>query len=105
MSSRSQPRSIAAALGSVREAVSPATPLAAVQAAWNEAVGERVAAEARPVAEREGTITVACRAATWAQELDLLHDELLSGLRAAVGGVEIDRLRFVVSEDRYSGTD
>ncbi len=59
----------------------PATPLAAVQAAWAEAVGARIAAEARPVAERDGVITVACRSATWAEELDLLAEALLGRLR------------------------
>ena len=65
--------------------VQPQTPLAAVQAVWPEAVGERIAAEARPVRERDGTVTVECRAATWAQELDLLHDELLERLNEALG--------------------
>ena len=30
-------------------------------------------------------VTVGCRAATWAQELDLLQDELLERLNAALG--------------------
>ena len=45
-----------------------------MQTAWAEAVGEAVAAEATPVSERDGVVTVACRSATWAQELDLLGD-------------------------------
>ena len=36
--------------------------------------------------ERDGAITVECRAATWAQELDLLQDELLERLNEALGG-------------------
>jgi len=62
----------------------PATPLAAVQAAWAGAVGERIAAEARPVAERDGVVTVSCSSSTWAQELDLLSAELLESLSEAL---------------------
>ena len=58
---------------------------------WREAIGERVAAEARPVRERDGVITVECRAATWAQELDLMQDELLARLNAALGGARVAR--------------
>jgi predicted nucleic acid-binding Zn ribbon protein len=94
---RSSPRQLGGAVAAIRAAAEPATPLAAVQRAWPAAVGERVAAEAEPVAERDGVITVACRAATWAQELDLLHDELLGRLREGLGEVPIERLRFVVS--------
>jgi predicted nucleic acid-binding Zn ribbon protein len=95
-------RPLGSALGGVREAVQPATPLAAVLAAWPEAVGGRIAAEAHPVGERDGVVTVACRAATWAQELDLLGDELLARLRERVGEVPIERLRFVVSPEPFS---
>jgi predicted nucleic acid-binding Zn ribbon protein len=99
-----RPRSIAAAVGAIRDQVQPATPLAAVLAVWPAAVGERIAAEAMPVSERDGVVTVACRAATWAQELDLLGDELLERLcaRAEIGRIE--RLRFVVSPERFADT-
>ena len=33
-----------------------------------------------PVSEREGVVTIACRSATWAQELDLMQNELLESL-------------------------
>ena len=32
--------------------------------------------EAEPVSERDGIVTVACRSAVWAQELDLMTGEL-----------------------------
>jgi predicted nucleic acid-binding Zn ribbon protein len=99
---RGDPRRLNDAVAAIRNAAEPATPLAAVQRAWPSAVGERVAAEAEPVAEREGVVTVACRAATWAQELDLLHDELLVRLREGVGEARIERLRFVVSPEPFS---
>jgi predicted nucleic acid-binding Zn ribbon protein len=98
---RANPRSLGNAVAAIRAAAEPATPLAAVQRAWPGAVGDRVATEAEPVAERDGVVTVACRAATWAQELDLLHDELLGRVREGVGEVRIERLRFVVSPEPF----
>ncbi len=73
-----------------------------MQAVWSEVVGVRMAAEARPVAEREGVVTVSCSSAVWAQELELLGAELLARLSARpelerAGRVE--RLRFVVGSD------
>lgn len=76
------PRSIAAALRNVRAEAAPPTLLAAVQGAWTEVAGERVGLEAQPVAERDGVVTIACRTATWAQELDLLQTALLERLNA-----------------------
>jgi predicted nucleic acid-binding Zn ribbon protein len=71
----------------------PATPLAAVQRAWPEAVGPLVAAEAQPVAERSGVVTVACRSAVWASELDLMAPDLIERLNAALEGTAVQRLR------------
>ena len=98
MSHRGNPKRIGAALRSVRAETEPATPLAAVQGAWSGAVGEPIAAQALPVSEREGTVTVACRSATWAQELDLLQEDLLARLGEALGERAPKRLRFVVGE-------
>jgi predicted nucleic acid-binding Zn ribbon protein len=92
-----RPRRIGEALERVRHEVEPATPLAAVQRVWREAVGDRIAAEAEPTAERDGVITVSCRAATWAQELDLLHDQLVARLNEALASERVLRLRFVAS--------
>lgn len=99
MSRRTQPRSLGDAIRRSREESEPATLLAAVQSAWRPALGERVAAEARPVRERERVVTVACRAATWAQELDLLRGELLERLNAAIEPQRVDELRFVVGDE------
>jgi predicted nucleic acid-binding Zn ribbon protein len=49
-------------------------------------VGGVVAVEAQPVAERAGTLTVACRSSAWASELELLAPELLDKLNRALGG-------------------
>ena len=76
----------------------PATLLAAVQRAWPGAVGEAIAREASPVAERSGVVTVACRSSTWAEELDLLRDQILARLRAELDDPEgLAGLRFSAS--------
>ena len=100
MRRRRAPRSLAAALATALERTEPATLLAAVQRAWPEAVGDAIAREARPVSERDGVVTVACRSATWAQELDLLSDQILVRIRetlASEGGLR--GLRFNASGD------
>jgi len=65
----------------LRADVAPLTLLAAVQEAWPRAAGKGVAAQADPVSERDGVVTVACRSATWAQELDLMQVDLVERLR------------------------
>ena len=95
---RPGPRSLAGALEGIRSDVAPLTLLAAVQEAWPEVAGAFAAAQGEPVREREGTVTVACASATWAQELDFMQDELLSRLRERLGspgrGDEVRGLRF-----------
>jgi predicted nucleic acid-binding Zn ribbon protein len=83
---RRGPRALADALREVRAEVAPATLLGAVQEVWPEVAGETVAAEGEPVSERDGVVTVACRSATWAQELDLMQEELFARLRERLGG-------------------
>lgn len=103
---RSQPRTLGAALGAVRTETAPATPLAAVQGAWPSVAGRAIAAQAEPVGERAGVVTVACRSATWAQELDLLAPTLLERLNealAAVGSPAVERLRFTADAARHDG--
>ena len=67
---------------------------------------EAVAAEAEPVSERNGVVTVACRSATWAQELDLLQSELLERLRTGLAerGFEgdLEGLRFTADAARHN---
>ena len=73
---RRAPRPLADAIGAARQQVAPQTLLAAVQSAWPAAAGPAIAKEANPVSERDGVVTVACRSATWASELQLLEGEL-----------------------------
>ena len=101
MSRRRAPRPIAAAVSSALEGAEPATLLAAVQSAWVGAVGEAIAREATPVSERDGVVTVACRSATWAQELDLLAARILEQVTAQLpAGASLRELRFVATGDQ-----
>ena len=83
---RDEPHPLGAALDAVRADVAPLTLLAAVQEAWPEVAGATVAAQAEVRSEKHGVVTVACRSATWAQELDLMQVELLGRLRERLDG-------------------
>ena len=98
MTPRAQPRAFGEVVAAARRRAAPETPLAAAQGAWGEAVGERIARESRPVAERDGRLTVECRTAVWAQELDLLQTEILGRLAGPLEPHRIEALRFRVAE-------
>jgi predicted nucleic acid-binding Zn ribbon protein len=79
------PRQASEAIRAVRDRAAPRTGLASAQAAWAEAVGERIAAVASPVSERGGLLTIECSDSVWAQELDLMQEQLLESLRGRLG--------------------
>ena len=91
------PKPLGELLGEFRSEVAPATPLAAVQMAWPEVVGERIAAVTEVVAEREGVITVDCSTSVWAQELELMAPRILARLEAQLEGSAPEKLRFRTS--------
>lgn len=92
---RLAPKPVARVLAEALPRSAPATLLARAQAAWPGAVGEVIAAESAPVSEREGTLTIGCSSAVWAQELELMAADLIVPLNAALGGPRVRRLRFV----------
>ena len=92
---RRAPRPLRLALERATGAVSPGGLLAGVQAVWPEVAGATIAEEAAPVSEREGVVTVACKSAVWAQELELLGRDLEERLNARLGpGERVAGLRF-----------
>lgn len=98
---RRGPRRVSHALDQLFEELHPPTRLASAQGVWESIAGPAVAAEALPVAERDGVVTVACRSAAWAQELQLLSQKLLRQLNASLVASRPDAepiaaLRFVV---------
>ena len=110
MSARRSPRPFAGALRDALGQAEPLTLLAAAQSAWPAAAGSRVAAEAEPVAERDAVVTIACRSAAWAQELDLLGPELLERLNRALSEAgrsaaqePVRALRFTSDLSRHDG--
>jgi predicted nucleic acid-binding Zn ribbon protein len=99
---RLAPRPLRRALDDALERAAPQGLLARVQAVWPEVAGAVVAEESAPVSERQGTVTVACRSAVWAQELELLAGDLTGRLNARIGGTQggpgVTTLRFVVRD-------
>jgi predicted nucleic acid-binding Zn ribbon protein len=91
--SRTAPRSVSLALQELTSALAPATTLARVQEVWEQVAGPAIALAARPTAERGGVLTVTCEASVWAQELDLIAEQLLPRINAALDGAEIRELR------------
>jgi predicted nucleic acid-binding Zn ribbon protein len=98
VSRRRAPRPAAEALRAALGRAAPKTRLAALQAAWSETVGERVAAAAQPVAERDGAVVVECSDPVWAEELDLMQEQLLERLRGRLGEQAPQALRFRAKE-------
>jgi predicted nucleic acid-binding Zn ribbon protein len=98
MTRRRAPRPATGAFRAALAQAAPKTRLAAVQASWPEAVGERVAEVAQPVSERAGTVVVQCSDGVWAQELDLMQEQLLQRLRERLGEDTPEKLRFRVGD-------
>ncbi len=96
-----RPRPLGSALREALAPLAPKTPLARVQSVWADAVGERIAAEAAPVAERDGVVTVACRSSAWAEQLDLLASETLEKVRDRVPEGTIRELRFRAGSEPF----
>jgi predicted nucleic acid-binding Zn ribbon protein len=93
---RRAPRPASSALHAALERAAPRTPLAAMQAAWEEAMGARIATAASPVSERDGQVTIECLDSVWAQELDLMQEQLLERLADRLGEQCPHALRFRV---------
>ena len=83
------------AFGELADELAPATLLAGVQRVWPATVGEAIAAEAQPTAERGGVVTVSCSASVWAQELDLMAPQIIARLNSALADGQVQRLRCV----------
>lgn len=98
MSRRRAPRPASEALRAVRQQAAPKTRLAAAQAVWEDVVGGGIAAVAQPLSERDGEVTIGCQDPVWMQELDLMQEQLLLGLRERLGDSAPRSLRFRVED-------
>jgi predicted nucleic acid-binding Zn ribbon protein len=56
------------------------------------------------VAERDGVITIACRSATWAAELDLMQTKLVERLNGLLSERRVEGLRFTADAARHEGS-
>jgi predicted nucleic acid-binding Zn ribbon protein len=99
---RRAPRPLSAALAALAPALEPASPLARVQAVWDAAVGEAIAARCTPVDERGGVLHVSCDEAAWSAEVDLMGPQIVDRLSAALGREEIASLRVRTGGSRPS---
>jgi predicted nucleic acid-binding Zn ribbon protein len=102
---RSSPKAASGPLDALTRRLAPASVLAEVQRVWPQAVGEAIAAEATPTAERAGTLTLTCSSSVWAQELTLMQTELTAQVNAAVGRPVITGLRCQASASRRWARD
>jgi predicted nucleic acid-binding Zn ribbon protein len=90
---RRGPRPLGIALDALATSLAPATLLAEVQRAWPEAAGAAFAAQCTPDGERAGVVSVACVSAVWAQELDLLSEQVVDRLNERLGRPAVKGLR------------
>jgi predicted nucleic acid-binding Zn ribbon protein len=97
---RRAPVPLGGAVEALAARLEPVTPLATVQRAWPKAVGPAIAAEAEPVSERAGVVTVRCRTAVWAHELTMLAPELVGRLNEAIGEPRVTELRCTAGAGR-----
>jgi predicted nucleic acid-binding Zn ribbon protein len=95
--SRRAPRPLGLALEGLARDLEPATVLAECQRLWPAVAGPAIAAEARPVSERAGVLTITCQSSVWASELDLMGPALLTRLNDALGRPALSRLRCVTA--------
>jgi predicted nucleic acid-binding Zn ribbon protein len=93
---RRAPEPFADALRDAVAGAAPDTLLARVQAVWPEVAGTAIAAETSAASEREGTVTIECSGAVWAQELTLLGADLVARLNARLEPAQVRALRFKV---------
>ena len=94
MRRRREPVRAGGAITALVDGLAPASGLAGLQRAWPDAVGEVLAAQAHPSAERDGVVTVTCSSSVWAQELTLMAPELAQRLNSALGSEFVRELRF-----------
>jgi predicted nucleic acid-binding Zn ribbon protein len=88
---------LTSALEAIADELAPESVLADVQRAWRKAVGEAIAAQAQPTAERGGVVTVSCSASVWAQELDLMAPQIIERLNELLRRGRVQRLRCVAA--------
>jgi predicted nucleic acid-binding Zn ribbon protein len=67
-----------------------------IVACWEEAVGREIASHCEPSALRGAVLEVTVDSSVWSQHLQMQRDEILEGLRGALGADAPADLRFRV---------
>ena len=67
-----------------------------ISACWEEAVGGEIASHCQPSALRGAVLEVTVDSSVWSQHLQMRRDEILEGLRGALGADAPADLRFRV---------
>lgn len=97
---RRAPRPLATAVEALAQRLAPATLLAEVQRAWEDAAGPAIAGAAAPLSERDGVVTLLCSSAVWMQEIDLMGPVLVDALNERLGGERVKGVRCVATTGR-----
>lgn len=97
---RNAPRPLALAVDALTSRLAPATLLADVQRVWEAAAGPAIAREARPLSEREGTVTLLCSSAVWMQEIDLMGPVIVAAINSELGAERVAGVRCVATAGR-----
>jgi predicted nucleic acid-binding Zn ribbon protein len=100
MTRRLAPRPLGPAVEALAARLAPATLLADVQRVWEGAAGPAIAAEAHPVSERDGTLTLRCTSAVWMAEIDLMGPALVAAINRALGSDRVRAVRCVATDRR-----
>lgn len=97
-----EPRPVGESLdGLARRLGAPAAaPLGAVFNRWEEAVGEAIAARARPVSLADGVLVVAVDDPAWATQLRYLVNDLIAKVATVAGEGVVGRIEVRVERPR-----
>lgn len=69
---------------------------------WNQAVGESIAANAKPIFIKDGVMTVETRNHAWSQELSLISEQIIDAVNNAVGKKVISALKFQTAAGEFT---
>jgi hypothetical protein len=74
----------------------PVDPVLTMGSRWPDLVGEKVAANSRPLKIERGILTVLTRSSAWSQQLSFLGDRILAAVAEKIPGAGVERVVFRV---------
>jgi len=100
--SKLAPAGVASVLSSLLQRIDPEHQILLWQK-WNEAVGERIASRAQPTRFADGVLIVNTSSHTWAQELQLLRDDLVVRINRALGDDLVREIQITTIHETTAG--